>query len=162
MHLRAISHCDCDGGMKERWSMYHNFERKKWRAANCSTCPSSLSDECTECRCGNGTLFRDAWRLAKRHHHCPFLNKHHTRQVQWHNVVMADIFRSSSPMRAISGVLESPWAALSIRGIMSLFGRLFTDRLGQKWVYKAPSSARFGLTATISNEPSEFDQNNTN
>jgi hypothetical protein len=42
------------------------------------------------------------------------------------------ILSSRRPMTMMSGVLESPWAALSIRYTWSLIGRLFANRTGQK------------------------------
>ena len=44
--------------------------------------------------------------------------------------VICRILSSSAPMKAMSGVLESPRQALSIGSTCSFIGRLFLDHLG--------------------------------
>ena len=61
----------------------------------------------------------------------------------------------SQPIKTISVVLESSRAALLIRRTISLIGRLFVDRSGQKQGEKVTSSVRFGLTARISKQRSK-------
>ena len=59
----------------------------------------------------------------------------------------SDILPSSRPMTMIGGVLESPRASLSIGRIVSLIGRPFANRLGQKGGWKVTGSLQIQPTA---------------
>ena len=59
-------------------------------------------------------------------------------------------------MTAMSGVLESSRAALSIRRVFILIGRLLFNRSGQKWVEKVIDRSRSGSASRFAEPMSKF------
>ena len=79
--------------------------------------------------------------------------------IQPEKCISCGIFRSIGPMRTISVVLESSHRALSIRRIISLSGRLFSNRSGQNRGQKVTSGLKSTSEARFSQDMSKFDVN---